>query len=171
MLDFLAEFGPPASFLLCSCAVVDSRFPAAVRVFSVSIFCSPVFGSCGATGSISCLGFVRPKRRFAFLPVSARSCRSRFCCRRLSLAPWVHFSLLLVFLLDWSVPHAWISFAAFASRCCQFGFGSEKPTPTDLLICRCDFVVSDLVKILAGRNRYRSLSSSGSSFSSACCIF
>jgi hypothetical protein len=26
----------------------------------------------------------------------------------------VHFSLLLVFLLDWSAPHAWISFSAAA---------------------------------------------------------
>jgi hypothetical protein len=120
-------FGPPASFLLSSCAV-DCRFPVAVHVFSVSIFCPLVFGFCGATGSISCLGFVRPKRRFAFLPVSARSCCSRFLYRRLSSVPWVHFSLLLVFLLDWSAQHAWISFVATASRCCQFHFYSEKPT-------------------------------------------
>jgi hypothetical protein len=114
---FTARLSPMLIFLVWT----PSLFPAQlVRPL--------VFGFCGTTGSISCLGFVRPKRRFAFLPVSARSCCSRFLYRRLSSVPWVHFSLLLVFLLDWSAQHAWISFVATASRCCQFHFYSEKPT-------------------------------------------
>jgi hypothetical protein len=130
-VDFF-RIEPPASFLLSSCEV-DSRFPAAVRVFPVSIFCPPVFGSFGATGSISCLGFVRPKRQFAFLLVCARFCRSRFRCRRLSSASW-SISRCCLFSCLIGAPrtpgsHFQPLLAAVASRCCQFRFCSEKLTP------------------------------------------